>query len=41
MHSASIISRKSIGDMELCCNGGADVLDLADSKGNRGIGGDD
>ena len=31
--TASIIARKSRGDMEICYNGGADVLGPADSKG--------
>ena len=36
---ASIIARKSRGDVEICCNGGADVLGPADSEGAGGIGG--
>ena len=34
--TASIIARKSRGDMEICCNGSANVLGLADSEGAEG-----
>ena len=38
MRTVSIIARKSLGDMEICCNGGADVLGPADSEGAGGTG---
>ena len=34
--TASIIVRKSLGDMEICCNGGADILGPVDSEGAGG-----
>ena len=39
VRTASIIARKSQGDMKICYNGGADVLGSADSEGDGGTGG--
>ena len=36
VQTASIIARKSRGDMEICCNGGADVLGPDDFEGAGG-----
>ena len=37
VRTASIIAKKSRGDKEICCNGGADVLGPPDSEGAGGI----
>ena len=37
VRTASMIARKSWGDMEICCIGGAEVLDTVVSKETRGI----
>ena len=39
VRTASIIVRKSLADMEICCSGGADVLGPTDALGVGGIGG--
>ena len=39
VRTASIITRKSQVDMEICCNGGADVLGLSNAVGAGGTGG--
>ena len=39
VQTAFIIVRKSRGDMEICCKGGADVLGPAEYGGAGGIGG--
>ena len=36
VRTASIIARKSRGDMEICCKGGANVLGPAESEGAGG-----
>ena len=39
VRTASIIARKSLVDMEICCGGGADVLGPSDAVGAGGTGG--
>ena len=39
VRTASIIMRKSLVDMETCCDGGVDVLGPTDAVGARGTGG--
>ena len=36
VRTASIIVRKSLVDMEICCGGGTDVLSLTDAVGAEG-----
>ena len=36
VRTASIIAKKFLGDIEICCNGGADVQGPVDSKGAGG-----
>ena len=39
VRTTSMIARKSRGDIEICCRGGAEVLGLVVSKGIGGTGG--
>ena len=39
VQTASIIARKSLVDMEICCGGGVDVLGPIDAVGVGGTGG--